>query len=85
MKAKLLYHMETAVIAVNYLAIVLLLTVASFPACKPRSVHNAIVLENGEQTFIYGAVHIGDTVWANLETHEVDNEYADVMQCVITD
>lgn len=53
--------------------------------CTPKTVHNAIVLENNEHTFIYGAVHKGDTVWANLETHEVDNEYADVMQCVITD
>lgn len=53
--------------------------------CKPQSVHSAIVLENGEHTFIYGDVRVGDTVWANLETHEVDAEYNDVMLCVITD
>ena len=54
-------------------------------ACQPKTVHSAIVLENGEQTFIYGALHKGDTVWCNLETHTVDEFYKDCMLCVITD
>lgn len=66
-----------------YLIVVFLLAALSV-GCAHEEIHEATVLENGEHTLVYGALQKGDTVWVNLETHEVDNEYADVMQCVIT-
>lgn len=74
--------LDTAFIAGMFLLLIFGLN--SLPSCKNKRVHNATVLENGDRTYIYGDVHKGDTVWVNMDTHEVDNEYADVMQCVIT-
>lgn len=65
-----------------YLIIVFALALLS-TRCAQEEIHEATVLENGEHTLVYGALQKGDTVWVNLDTHEVDNDYADVMQCVI--
>lgn len=66
------------------LYLIIVFTLALLSSCAHEEIHEATVLENGEHTLVYGSLQKGDTVWVNMDTHEVDNEYADVMQCVIT-